>query len=275
MKKKLFLNVACGNIYKKSSTWINLDIVSRNKHVKKFDLLKKLPFKSETIDAIYCAHFLEHVPVCKVKSFLEECFRILKNDGVLRLVLPDFEALAREYLKQIKLKNFIKSKIVLTLIIDQCVRKEPGGELNKFYNTLLNEKYERKDEIKYLNYLNGINFLEKKKKKIKKNFFFYFEIILFLIKEKLINYWIRLVVFFLPKVFVDQNVTFARIGELHHWIWDFNSLHDYLKNIGFNKIKKLTYNRTSNKNFKLDAFDKNKRNKKTRGIESMYIEGIK
>jgi SAM-dependent methyltransferase len=273
MSKKLFLNIACGNIYIKNNSWVNLDIVSKDKYVKKINLLKKLPFNNETVDAIYCAHFLEHVPVHKVTDFLKECFRILKKDGVLRLVLPDFESLSKEYLKQVKLKNFTKTKIVLISIIDQCVRRIPGGELGKLYNILLNGKKNKKDLIKYLNYLNGVNFSGNKKKN--RDLFYYFERIYLLMKEKFINFWIKSVVFFLPIAFVEQNISFARIGEMHHWLWDFYSLYDYLKDAGFNKIKKLTYNKSSYKDSKLFIFDKNKKNQKTRGVESMYVESVK
>ena len=172
INKKLLINIACGNVYIKNKSWINLDIISKDKYVKKINLLKKLPFNNETVDAIYCAHFLEHIPVHKVTDFLEECFRILKKDGVLRLVLPNFESLTKEYLKQVKLKNFTKAKIVQMSIIDQCVRRVPGGELGKFYNILLNEKINKKNIIKYLNYLNGVNFFNYKKKK--RNLFFFY-----------------------------------------------------------------------------------------------------
>lgn len=273
INKKLLLNIACGNVYIKNKSWINLDIISKDKYVKKINLLKKLPFNNETVDAIYCAHFLEHIPVHKVKDFLKECFRILKKNGVLRLVLPDFESLTKEYLKQVKLKNYTKSKIVQMSIIDQCVRRVPGGELGKFYNILLNEKKNKKHLIKYLNYLNGVNFIKYKKKK--RDLFFFIEKIFFFINEKFINFWIKSVVFFLPKAFVEQNISFARIGEMHHWLWDFYSLYDHLKQSGFNKIKKLTYNKSSYKGHELFMFDKNKKNAKTRGIESMYVEGIK
>ena len=117
MSKTKFVNIACGNVYIKNSNWINLDIVSENKYVK------SKPSKNYLSQIIvlmqFIAHILEHIPLSKVPNFLEECFRILKKGGVLRLVLPDFEALSAEYLKQIKLKNYVKTKIVLLTIIDQ------------------------------------------------------------------------------------------------------------------------------------------------------------
>ena len=40
MSKTKFVNIACGNVYIKNSNWINLDIVSENKYVKKANLQK-------------------------------------------------------------------------------------------------------------------------------------------------------------------------------------------------------------------------------------------
>ena len=272
MKKKILLNIACGEVFSKDSSWINLDIVSNNKHVKKYNLLNKLPFSSNSVDAIYCSHFIEHIPIHRVNSFLKECYRILKKKGVLRLVLPDFEELTKEYLKQIKLKNYKFSKIVHLSIIDQCVRKYPGGELDQYYKKLMIEKNRRKEEIKFINYLNGVNF--KKKLKKKKPLSQKINQIFFLFKEFFFLYWLRIVTLLLPKSFVDQNVSFARTGEIHQWVWDYYMLKERLLSAGFKNIFKTSFNKTKYKEFKLFKFDEYKR-KKSRGIESMYIESIK
>ena len=273
MNEVKLVNIACGDVYIKNNNWINLDIISSNKHVKQTNLLKELPFLDNSVDAIYCSHFLEHIPIEKVPNFLYECFRILKKGGVLRLVLPDFEALSKEYLKQIKLKNRIKSKIVLLTIFDQCVRKRPGGMLNEFYNDLLTKKKEKISEIKYLKYLNGVDF--EKKIKHKRDIIFYQQKILLFIKSTFFNIWIKFIMIFLPKAFKAQNVSLARIGELHHWVWDYFSLSDYLVKAGFSKTVRQKHNKTMCKVSKLYTFDQNQKKKRSRGIESMYIESLK
>lgn len=272
MNKKLLLNIACGEVYSKNKSWINIDIASNSKNVKKYNILSKLPFASNSVDAIYCSHFLEHIPINKVNDFLLECHRILKKNGVMRLVLPDFEALSREYLKQIKLKNFKYSKIVLLSIIDQCVRKKPGGELDKYYRRLIEEKESRKDEINFINYLNGVNFKNKNKKK--KNSLQKIGLIYLFIWEKLFLYWIKLATYILPKSFKDQNISFARTGEIHQWVWDYFTLKEFLVSAGFKKVFKMTFDKTKYKGSKLYKFDVDKKIK-VRGIESMYIETIK
>ena len=274
MSDKIFLNIACGNIYVDTDDWINIDISSDDKKVKKINLLDMLPFADSTVDVIYCAHFLEHIPLDKINFFLLECFRILKKNGIIRLVLPDFEALAKEYLKQVNLKNFIKANIILTLIIDQCVRKKPGGQLGLMYKNYLSNKDKYINEIKYINFLNGVNFLDNNSNK-KKIFFFIKRKIIFLLKEKLLRSWINFIIFFLPKSFIQQNISKTQIGELHHWIWDYYSLKNALKITGFNRIKKQSYDTTECALYNLCNFDTNNKGEKSRGIESMYVECIK
>ena len=275
MNKIKLVNIACGDVYIKNNNWVNLDIISNNKYVTKINLLNKLPFLDNSVDAIYCSHFLEHIPIDKVSNFLHECFRILKKGGVLRLVLPDFESLSKEYLKQVKLKNKVKSKIVLLTIIDQCVRKKPGGLLNEFYKDLLTKKKVKKSEIKYLTFLNGVDFETKSKNKSKRTFNSYIQKIYSLIKIIFLNIWLKFIMMFLPKTFKEQNISLARIGELHHWIWDYYSLSDYLVKAGFSKTTRQKYNMTISKVSKLYIFDQDRKKKKSRGIESMYIESLK
>ena len=69
-KSNLFLNLACGEIYIKNSNWINFDYSSKNKCVKTVDLLSRFPLTDNSISAIYCSHFLEHIPIEKVNFFL-------------------------------------------------------------------------------------------------------------------------------------------------------------------------------------------------------------
>lgn len=51
------------------------------------------------VQEIYFCHGLEHIPLAKAKNCLGELNRVLKENGVLRLALPDFEALTRLYIE--------------------------------------------------------------------------------------------------------------------------------------------------------------------------------
>lgn len=66
------------------------------------DCRKRLPFNSDSVDYIYTSHFLEHLKKFEAERLLEECFRILKKNGVLRVVVPDLELILKRYLERDK-----------------------------------------------------------------------------------------------------------------------------------------------------------------------------
>lgn len=51
-----------------------------------------------TVDAIYLGQMIEHLnPIHEAPPFLQDCFRMLKRGGVVRITTPNFEQLLREY----------------------------------------------------------------------------------------------------------------------------------------------------------------------------------
>ena len=68
--------------------------------VLRCDVSKRIPFKTESVDKIYSSHFLEHIPPEKGFIVLKECFRVLRKNGVLRLVVPDLLLCAEKYVRQ-------------------------------------------------------------------------------------------------------------------------------------------------------------------------------
>lgn len=62
-----------------------------------WDLRKGIPFPQHSFDVVYHSHVFEHIPREAGPSFLAECFRVLKPGGVIRVVVPDLEALIARY----------------------------------------------------------------------------------------------------------------------------------------------------------------------------------
>jgi len=62
------------------------------------DLRKPLPFRDGSASAVYSSHVLEHMYFEDGQRLIRECFRVLENGGVLRLVVPDLHSIVREYL---------------------------------------------------------------------------------------------------------------------------------------------------------------------------------
>lgn len=63
------------------------------------DIRKGLPFASSSAQAIYASHLIEHLTRDDARLFVRECYRVLKRGGRIRLVTPDLEHLASEYMQ--------------------------------------------------------------------------------------------------------------------------------------------------------------------------------
>jgi len=63
------------------------------------DCRKKLPFKDNQMDYVYTSHLIEHFSKYEAINMLNECFRILKPGGYIRVIVPDLELLARKYVE--------------------------------------------------------------------------------------------------------------------------------------------------------------------------------
>ncbi len=60
---------------------------------------KIFPIQDGTCDIIYTSHTLEHVPIKNVRFCLKEMRRILKENGILRIVVPDADLACDAYEK--------------------------------------------------------------------------------------------------------------------------------------------------------------------------------
>ncbi len=116
MKKELYMQYGCG--LNAPETWRNFDsspsiIIQKipllGKIVKKQsitfpqniefgDIIKGLPVKPSTCNAIYASHVLEHLSLEDFRVALKNTYSLLVPNGFFRLVVPDLEVYAKEYL---------------------------------------------------------------------------------------------------------------------------------------------------------------------------------
>ncbi len=106
IEKKLFVNFGSGSFSHKF--WKNFDYPGTSEYYKRIqgiqykdftpiDLCAEnliLPFKNNSVKLIYCSHTLEHLEKKKAIRFLKECARVIENNGVMRIVLPDIKKIA-------------------------------------------------------------------------------------------------------------------------------------------------------------------------------------
>jgi SAM-dependent methyltransferase len=66
------------------------------------NLRKGIPLADTSADVVYHSHFLEHLDRDICPAFLSEVFRVLRPHGIHRIVVPDLEKSARDYLESLE-----------------------------------------------------------------------------------------------------------------------------------------------------------------------------
>ncbi len=61
------------------------------------DIRARLPDDDKSVDYIYCSHVLEHFEKEAAINILKECKRVLKDKGIIRIVLPDLNKIIKNY----------------------------------------------------------------------------------------------------------------------------------------------------------------------------------
>lgn len=133
-----YLNAGCGTNY--HSDWINVDIVSKSPDVIGHNFIKGIPFDDNSFKLVYNSHFIEHLDKSDAIRFLNECYRVLQPGGILRVVCPDLEQIARlylEYCDMCKTSNVNEGQVFkyewFTIeLLDQLTREYQGGFMTEF-----------------------------------------------------------------------------------------------------------------------------------------------
>ena len=133
----LRLNLGCGARH--HPAWLNLDVAPQSPDVHQHDLRDPLPFNDHSCAVVYCSHVLEHFARADAPPFLRECHRVLLPGGILRVVVPDLETIARLYVRHLDRALSGDAEAArrhewMTLeLLDQLVREESGGGVLKYW----------------------------------------------------------------------------------------------------------------------------------------------
>jgi SAM-dependent methyltransferase len=237
------LNLGCGGRFR--DEWVNVNFTSTGRGVIAADLEKGIPFPDQSFDVIYHSHLLEHFPKADAPVFLKDCFRVLRPGGVIRIAVPDLEAIARNYLLALeKARSGIEGwghnyDWMLLEMYDQAVRNRSGGEMARYLcnETIPNEQFvlERCGmEVKWLIELgrerktpSACSSLGQRVSWPKRTYR--------LICDS--NYRRKTLLRFILKDEYDalQAGRFRKRGEVHQWMYDSYSLGKLLTDCGFDK----------------------------------------
>ena len=127
------LNIGCGQRF--NPTWTNLNFNSTHPSVISHDLKQGIPFPDSSFDVVYHSHVLEHFCKAEGIQLLEECYRVLRPQGVVRIAVPDLEQIVQSYF--LSLNQALSSNHqavdnynwILLELFDQMVRNQSGGEM--------------------------------------------------------------------------------------------------------------------------------------------------
>ena len=115
----MYVQYGCGLAAPKE--WVNFDasltlkwertplvgrLVSKNpkkfpENVKQGDIVKGLPVPTGSCHGVYASHVLEHLTLAEFYIALDNTRTVLRRGGIFRLVVPDLEWAAREYIRQL------------------------------------------------------------------------------------------------------------------------------------------------------------------------------
>lgn len=92
------LHLGCGNRYIEG--FIHVDLQKLD-HIDFVSPVDKLDFiEDNSVEIVYSSHVLEHFSRHEYKAVLKEWYRVLKPGGVLRVAVPNFDAVVQYYLKK-------------------------------------------------------------------------------------------------------------------------------------------------------------------------------
>lgn len=90
----LRLHLGSGGQPKKG--WLNVDLAGDPTDLA-WNLAHGIPFADASVDAIFHEHLFEHIPLRAGAGLMDECFRVLKPGGILRIGVPDAGELLKSY----------------------------------------------------------------------------------------------------------------------------------------------------------------------------------
>ena len=94
--------------------WLNADFDPQSDEVIVLDITEPLPFPDRTFDYIFSEHLIAQVPHKDVIFHLQECYRILRPNGKIRIATPDLQFLIDIY--TVKEKTEIQKRYIQKIV---------------------------------------------------------------------------------------------------------------------------------------------------------------
>ena len=116
------LHIGCSHASRDG--WLPTDISPRSNSVIYLDATDKFPFDDNIFDYIYCEHMIEHINFFQARHMLDECFRIIKPKGKIRIATPDLD----KYLSLIYDNKKKENLEIINFYMDDLFSRYPNDE---------------------------------------------------------------------------------------------------------------------------------------------------
>ncbi|MBN1688255.1 MAG: methyltransferase domain-containing protein [Candidatus Omnitrophica bacterium] len=124
----LQLHLGCGKRYIPGFIHVDEDDYPHIDH--RHDICTLPMFRDRSADLIYACHVLEYFDRQEVVGVLKEWHRVLKPGGILRLAVPDFEALTQVY------GDTHDLSLILGPLYGRMATKSPAGDKVIYHRTV-------------------------------------------------------------------------------------------------------------------------------------------
>lgn len=261
-QRRPLVNLGCGTRF--HPEWQNFDLTPTSPQVKAANFVEGIPLADSSVDCVYHSHVLEHLPKEVGRSFLAECRRVLVPGGVLRIVVPDLEQSARDYLAVLDARRRGESRgadheWMLIELLDQLIRETPGGEFVRYL------KDDHGNDRFLLPRLGGFGqeLLTDVRAATPPTRSW---------KRRLFDRLTALLPWSIGSSL--QVMRFRRAGEIHLWMYDEISLGDALRSVGFTDIRRETAEHSRIPDFCRYHLDTDKDGRPWKGV-SLYVEAVR
>ena len=272
------LNIGCGRQY--HHDWINLDLETDDPNVLRHNVIHGLPFAENHFDVIYHSHILEHLKPENGANLMDECYRVLRPGGVLRIVVPDLERIASLYLEmhdqawqgddQSKVDyNWIKLEL-----LDQLVREYSGGRMGRYMANpeIQNSDFVRSRVGEEFWICRSPEVLEQGQQNTKLGWSQRIQAWFIGLRERLARRSVRLLMGRAAEEALDEGLFRSR-GEIHRWMYDRLSLRELCEKAGFVDFRVMAGHQSQIENFQ--AYQLDVVEQVVRKPDSLFVECVK
>jgi Methyltransferase domain len=107
--------------------------IVKQKEIRYANAVKRIPEPDHSVEVLYTCHMLEHLDRREASLFLKEVRRVLVQNGIIRIAVPDLRYHINNYLKERNGDAFVENL--------QIARPRSGGLIEKSKNLLIGERH--------------------------------------------------------------------------------------------------------------------------------------